>query len=56
MSYKYYTKHGVLLAEADSPIKFNLALFPAFKDIEPKVEGQKPNLKKTFYSKEKEEE
>ena len=37
MMYKYYDRHERLLAESDSPIKFNLVLFPIFKDIEPKM-------------------
>lgn len=35
MRYKYIDKHGRLLAESDSPIKFNEKLFPITVGLEP---------------------
>ncbi len=53
MKYKYYDKRKNLLAESDSPIKFNEKLFPIFKDLEPAVEKTK---KISFYEHKEEEE
>ena len=35
---KYCDRHGRVIAESDSPIKFNLDLFPTFADLEVKDE------------------
>ena len=43
MKYKYYDKGGRkrLIAESESPIQFNVARFPIWKNIKPVVEEEK---------------
>lgn len=53
--YAYKRKDGTVLAESDSPIKFNLALFPIFKDIEPEVVAAKSKSSSYSYKNKKEE-
>ena len=38
MKYKYYDQRGRLLCEADSPITFNLTLYPIWKYIKCEIE------------------
>ncbi|RLI54170.1 MAG: hypothetical protein DRP09_13795 [Candidatus Thorarchaeota archaeon] len=38
MKYKYYDKGGRLIAESDSPIQFNVARFPTWRNLKLVVE------------------
>ena len=50
---KYLDGHGRVIAESDSPIKFNLELFPIFKDL--KIVDNKKKKEKILDSESKEE-
>lgn len=54
---KYCDIHGRVIAESDSPIKFNLTLFPTFANLEiiDEVKSTKKN-KKTALDKDNPEE
>ena len=38
MKYKYYDQRGRLLCESDSPVKFNLTLYPMWKYVKCKID------------------
>jgi len=46
MKYKYFDKgSNRLIAESDSPIQFNVARFPIWKNIKPVIEEDKEEVK-----------
>ena len=51
MKYKYYNVNGILFAESDSVIKFNMDLLPVMKDVKPVISKTK---KQTYYKNEEE--
>jgi hypothetical protein len=44
MKYKYYDQRGRLLCESDSPITFNLELYPIWKYLKLKVDDSEPEV------------
>ncbi len=40
MKYKYFDKGDRLIAESDSPIQFNVARFPVWKNLKPVIEAE----------------
>jgi len=44
MKYKYHDQRGRLLCESDSPIKFNLELYPIWKFLKCTIAGEKDTI------------
>ena len=52
MKYKYLDKHGRLIAESDTAIKFNTELFPIWKDLKPVIDKPVKTQSKRSWEKE----